>query len=237
MKEPEKERLHLNLARLKKKGLNFEINVNPKLALKYKKGKDVDLREVLKSQNIFRDVQRGDLANEHDMKRLFGTKEPLEVAEKILEKGEIQLTSEYRERLREKKEKKIVNTIHKYGVDPRTDTPHPVGRIRDAIEEAGIHIDEQKSASDQVKEVVDELKPILPIKFEIKEVKLHITAEYAPKAYSIVDKFSNIKKEEWLDDGSWKATVEIPGGLEEDFYDKLNSLTHGNIEAEEVKSK
>lgn len=235
MKEPEKERLHLNLAKLKKEGQNFEINVDPDLSLKYKKGEDVDLREVLKSQDVFRDVQKGLLANEHDMERIFGTKDPLKVAEKILKEGEVQLTSEYREKLRERKKKKIINIIHKYGIDPRTNTPHPVQRIEAAMEEGGVHIDEKRSADDQVNEVIEKLRPVLPIRFEIKGIKVHIPAEYAPKAYSIVKNLSTIKKEEWLDDGSWQAIVEIPGGLEEEFYDKLNSFTHGNVEAEAVK--
>jgi len=31
--------------------------------------------------------------------------------------------------------------------------------------------------------------------------------------------------------------VEIPGGLEPDLYDKLNAMTHGNVETEVIGTK
>ena len=44
-------------------------------------------------------------------------------------------------------------------------------------------------------------------------------------------------KDEWQNDGSWICQVEIPGGLEEDFYDKLNSLTHGSVETKVINTR
>ena len=36
-------------------------------------------------------------------------------------------------------------------------------------------------------------------------------------------------------DGSWKGHVELPGGLEQDFYDSLNNITHGQTQAKVLK--
>jgi len=32
-----------------------------------------------------------------------------------------------------------------------------------------------------------------------------------------------------MNDGSWHAVVEIPAGLQNEFFDELNKETHGNI--------
>lgn len=225
-----KERVHLNLARLKKGGTNFEIDVDPDLALKFKRGEDIPIREVLKADKVFFDAQKGLLASEDRMKAVFDTTDPYEIAKKIISQGEIQLSAEYRAQLREQKKKRILEILRRNSIDPRTKAPVPVQRLENAFDEAKIKIDERKKAEDQIQEILDKLRPILPIRFEKKKITLNIPAEHAAKAYSTVKSMSTILKEEWKNDGSWEATVEIPGGLEQEFYDKLNSITHGEIE-------
>ena len=46
-----------------------------------------------------------------------------------------------------------------------------------------------------------------------------------------------ILKEDWGNDGSLIINVEIPGGLQEEFFDKLNGLTHGEVESRIIKEK
>ena len=55
--------------------------------------------------------------------------------------------------------------IHANGIDPKTNLPHPLQRIENALEEANVKIDEHKSEEKQVEEIVRKLQPILPIKF------------------------------------------------------------------------
>ena len=58
------EKIHLNLGRIKKEGENFEIVVDPDLAIEFKDGKEVDIREVLKSEEVFSDAKKGLLCSE-----------------------------------------------------------------------------------------------------------------------------------------------------------------------------
>ena len=231
------ERVHFNLARINKAGMNFEVAIDADLAIKLKHGKKVDIREVVRSENIFFNVKKGELASVTDLNKVFNTNNALEVAKQIITDGQIQLTSEYRKELMEKKKKRIISLIHRNAVDPRTHLPHPIGRIEDAIIEAKAKIDEFKSAEDQVNNVLDALKPIMPIKFEIKELDIIITTEYAAKNYSLLKSFGKLLKEEWLNDGSFHAIIEIPGGLEEDLHEKLNNATHGTVKTEILKTK
>ena len=228
---------HAIIAKLKTQGHNFEILVDCDGALAFKSGKDIDIRSILAAQKIFSDAKKGLDAPENAMKAIFGTQDPLEVAKTIIKKGEIPLTTEYKEKLREEKRKQIISIIHVNAVDPQTHLPHPPQRIENAIAEAKVHIDEFQDVHKQVQEIIKKIRPILPIKFEVKEIAVKIPAEHAAKSYAAVKQFGRMLREDWQTDGSWVAVIEMPGGLENDFYDKINKLTHGNIEAKVLKVK
>ena len=53
---------------------------------------------------------------------------------------------------------------------------------------------------------------------------------YAGKGYSTITQYGKLIKEEWMNDGSWIGVVEIPGGLQDEFYTALSGLTHGEVE-------
>ena len=88
-----------------------------------------------------------------------------------------------------------------------------------------------------MQEVLKRLKPILPIKFEVKEISIKLEPQHAPKAYPIIKKYAAILKEEWMNNGYYAALIEMPGGLEEEFYEKMNAICHGEMEATVVKTK
>ena len=225
------------IARLKTQGHNFEILADCSSALALREGKNMDMHDVLAAMQIFSDAHKGLVASETAMKQIFGTNDVNEIATQIIKKGDIQLTQEYRERLREEKRKQIIAIIHRNGVDPKTHLPHPPQRIENAFVEAKFHVDEFMPVQEQVNEALKKLRPILPIKFEVKEISIKIPPEYAPKCYSTVKQFGTILREDWQSNGYWVAVVEIPGGMESDLYDRLNKIAHGNIESKILKTK
>ncbi|MDO8660859.1 MAG: ribosome assembly factor SBDS [Candidatus Woesearchaeota archaeon] len=226
---------HMSLARWKRGSDNFEIVVEPEKALAWKKTKQGDVRDVLAMPKIFSDAKKGMIASEHRLQALFESSDPLVVAMRILTEGDVQLTQEYKHKLLEQNKARLVQLIHKQGVDPHTHAPHPIQRIEAAIVEAKVHIDEFKPAEQQLADVLKQLRPILPIKFEVKEIAITLPAAQASKAFSALKQMSKIIREEWRPDGSWDGTVEIPGGLEQELYDKLNSLTHGSVQAKVIR--
>ena len=225
------------IARLKSHGQDFEILVDCANALALKEGKDIDMRDVLAAMKIFSDSKKGLEASETAMNQAFQTTDVEEVAKQIIQKGEIQLTAEYRDKLKENKRKQVINIIHRNGVDPTTHAPHPPQRIENALNEAKFHFDEFTSVQKQVQEALSKLKPIIPIRFEVKEIAVKFPPEFGAKAYPVVSQFGKIIKDNWLSDGSWAVVVEMPGGLEEDFYDKINKLTSGNVESKVLNTK
>jgi len=225
------------IARLKTRGQNFEILVDCANALALREGREVDMHDILAAMKIFSDAKKGLEASETSMKQIFGTSDVEEVTKEIIQKGEIQLTQEYREKLREDKRKQIITMIHRNGVDPKTHLPHPPQRIENAFIEAKFHVDEFKSVQEQVQEALKKMRLILPIKFEVKEIAIKIPPEFAPKCYSTVKAFGTILREEWQTNGYWIGVVELPGGMENELYDKLNNICHGNVESKVLKIK
>lgn len=219
----------LNLAKLKKGNANFEISVNPEKAMDFKKGK-ASIEEALQFSQIFSDLKKGLHASEEAMQKNFNTTNTIEIAKQIILEGEIQLTSDYRKKVQEQKKKQIITFISVNGINPKTNSPHPPNRIESALDEAKINIDGLKSVEEQVKNIVPKLQVIIPIKFVVKEIEVQVPSDYAGKACNPIKQFGKVIKENWNNDGSWHALIEIPGGLEQEFYDKLNKLTHGSAE-------
>lgn len=231
------EHAHFNLARLKGHGHKFEIVVKPEQAIAFKQGLPIDIRDVLYAEKVFFDAQKGLIAGETEMVAALGTKDTLKAAAEIIKNGEIQLTADYREKLREEKKNKIVYLIHRNAIDPRTKLPHPEQRIRLAIEEAKVRFDEFRNAEDQVQDVVKEIRKVLPLKFEIIEIEVIIPPQYAAKSFHTLKSFGTIMKDTWQNDGSLRAQLEMPAGLQQEFYDAINKATHGAVQSKVVGTR
>ena len=169
--------------------------------------------------------------SEENLRKAFGTTEPLKVAEIILKKGTLQLTTEQRRKMIEDKRKQIVDFISRQCVDPKTNLPHPPLRIENAMEQIRYSIEHFKPVEEQAKEIIKLLRPILPLKMEQVSIGVHVPAEYSVRAYGTIKGFGTIKREEWRADGSWYGVLETPAGLYGPFLEKLGEITKGSGEA------
>ncbi len=230
-----KEKVSFNVAWLKKGGERFEIVIDPDLALKYVKGEPVTLREVVSSEAIFSDANKGLRSSEVKIKQVFGTDDFNVVADKILKEGKIQFNEEYRKKMIEDKKRRIIDYIHTNAIDPTTKLPHPPSRIENAMNEAKIHIDPLKSEEEQILKIIDKLKYIIPIKIDVAEYSITVSAISAGKVYSTLKKYATEMKEKWLEDGSLFVDVKLPGGLKEEFLEQIESKTKGEAIIKEIK--
>ena len=219
------------VARITKDNEHFEVLVKPEKALDYRMGKIAATTEVLVTETIFSDANKGTKVAEENLRKAFGTTDPLKVAEIILKKGTLQLTTEQRRKMVEDKRKQIVDFISRQCVDPKTNLPHPPLRIENAMEQIHYSIDPFKLVEEQAREIVKLLRPILPLKMEQISVGIHIPAQYSAKAYGTIKVFGTIKREEWRADGSWYGVLEIPAGLYAPLLEKLGEITKGSGEA------
>lgn len=223
------------LVRYSHAGEKFEILVDPEKGLAYKRGEIGDISEVLVVDTIFADANKGERVSRETLESVFGTSDPLKVAEVMFEKGTLQLTSGQRKAMTEQKLRQIINIVSSNYVDPRTKLPHPPTRIENALEEAHVSIDPFRDAEDQVKDVVKTLRPILPLSMESVEIAVKIPPEHASRAYGIVKNLGEIKRDEWQSDGSWIAVVVVPAAMQVELFDRLGKATQGNLQTKILK--
>jgi ribosome maturation protein SDO1 len=223
------------IARITHDGEHFEILTKPEPALDYKLGKTVPISQVLATETIFTDAGKGTKASEEKLQEIFGTTDSLKIAEVILKKGTLQLTTDQRKQLVEDKRRQIISFISRECIDPKTNLPHPLLRIEQAMKQIHFSIEPSKGVEEQAKDIIKLLRPIIPLKMEKITVEIHVPAEHASKVYGTAKGFGTLKRDQWQADGSWSAAVEMSAGSYGPFLDKLGKMTRGNIEAKLVK--
>jgi|SRR3989344_1531654 len=219
-------------ARIKARGKHFEILVDIDSALNYRKGLNVNIQNVLAVNQIFTDHKKGLKAADKDLIECFGSNDVFAIADKIVKSGEIMLPLEYKKNEREDKVKQVIDFLGKNALDPATGKPHSAERIKAAMEQAGINV-ENKPITEQISKILNDLRKILPIRLQSKRLKILIPAVHTGRVYGLLNPYK--EKESWLTNGDLEVIINLPSGLQMDFYDKLNDITHGSSIAEELK--
>jgi len=214
------------IAKYSQNGEQFEIFVDSDLAYEYITGKRTDPMSALQVEGVFTDANKGEHAAQDKVKKAFGTNDLAKIVETILKHGNVPITTEQKNKLMEEKKKQIANIIARNSIDPRTNAPHPIQRIENAMANAKLQIDPFKGANEQVDAVVKKINIALPIKFATAKMEVTLPPEYANRCYGLLKQFG-LKSEEWQSNGSLKATVEFPAGMQGEFFEKLNSITKG----------
>ncbi|MGD1835793.1 MAG: ribosome assembly factor SBDS [Nitrososphaeraceae archaeon] len=213
----------------------FEILTKPDPALDYKLGKKMDISKILISDEIYTDANKGTRTSSEKLLKHFKTKDNYTAIQKILELGEINLTTDQRRRMVEEKRKQIIQYINKNFVDPRTHLPHPPTRIENAMEQVRLIIDPFKRPEEQAKKIIDALRKILPLKSEHLQLEIIIPPQYSAKSYQVLKNIGSLKSEIWQKDGSLKVILEINASIKGIFVDKINSVTKGSVQIQEQK--
>lgn len=216
------------IARLVIRGEHFEAMVDPDLAWQLKSGKEVDFKELLVSEIIYKDASKGLKASEESVKKSFGTDDVKVVAAAIIKKGELQLTTEQRREMIENKRKQIVNFISRNCIDPKSGLPHPPQRIENAMANVRLSIDPFKPVEEQAQDVIKALRVELPLKVSQVVARLSVPASHAKRVYAAVSKMGVVSRSEWLADGSWRGEMVLPAGIQQSFVDRVNEITRGN---------
>lgn len=214
-------------------GENFEIIADADSVYAYLQHKKPDLKNTLISEEVYKNVKTGERQSEDKIKKIFGTTDIYKIAEIMIKKGEVPITTEQRRKMVEEKKRLIIDIISKNAIDPRTNAPHPPKRIELAMEEARINVDPFKSPEEQLESVLKELTKILPIKFAKAKLQVKIPAEHAPKCFGLLKSFGLVEQN-YLGDGSLVAVLEFPAGMKGEFFEKINKLTKGEAVINEV---
>lgn len=216
------------VARLETHGETFEILLDPKVVDLVKQGKKFDIVEYMAVEDVFKNASKGTRPSEDKMKEAFGTLEVADVARRIVEKGEIQITAEQRKEMLEAKRQQVVAYIAANAINPQTHTPHPPLRIELALEEAKFHVDPFKPLEKEIEEAMRLLRPLLPIRFEKSRVAIKLKGSDYGRCYDDLAKFGIVDHEVWTPDGDWIGSMEIPAGTINELTEKLRQKTRGS---------
>lgn len=223
------------IIRFSVEGEKFELLVKPDPALEYKLGKRKDISTVLVSDEIYSDSNKGTRASTEKLMKAFKTTDQTAIATIILQKGDLNLTTDQRRKMVSEKRKQIVDFIAKTYVDPRSHLPHPPLRIEQAMDDARVSVDPFKNTDEQTKEIVEQLRSIIPLKSENMLLEILVPAQFAAQSYSVLKSAGSLKKEEWQSNGSLKVILDIPAAARANVIERLGSVTKGSASVEVAK--
>lgn len=212
----------------------FEILVDPELAKEAKmEGVDHDIQRLMFVQEVFVDAGEGERASADELEDEFGTRQVMEAAEEIFEKGEMQLTTDQKAEIREDKWKQLVDMIARRAQDPKTGNPHPPQRVENALDEAGFHVNWDSSIEEEFEDAIDEIRPIIPISLDEKTVAIRIPNDKAGKAYDKIQQVAEVEEEQWGNE-YFTARLTLPAGVLSELMDELQDMTSGQTEMKEI---
>ncbi len=210
----------------------FEILVEPEPAKRSKlEGEEFDMPRMMFVQEVFTDAQKGERASPDELEREFGSKQVMEAAEAIFEKGDMQLTTDQKAEMRQDKHKQVVNMIARRVQNPKTGNPHPPERVENALEEAGFNADAFKDVEEQFEEAIDAIRPMIPVSLEEKTVAVKIPSDKAGKAYDLLQGKTEVLEEQWGDD--FYAKIRVPAGILTEVMEEIQKLTGGESDVKE----
>lgn len=225
----------VTIVRFSVEGEKFEILVKPDPALEFKLGKRKDISGVLISDEIYSDSNKGTRASTEKLMKAFKTTDATAVATIMLQKGDLNLTTDQRRKMVSEKRKQIVDFISKTYVDPRSHLPHPPLRIEQAMDDARVSVDPFTNTDEQIKEIIEQLRSIIPLKSENMLLDILVPAQFAAQSYSVLKSFGTLKKEEWQSNGALKVILDIPAAARANVMDRLGSVTKGTASIEVSK--
>ncbi|MEK6896015.1 MAG: ribosome assembly factor SBDS [Nanoarchaeota archaeon] len=219
-------------AKLKVKSKTFEVSVDFDEAMKVQR-KEGDITRALNSSNIFYNAKEGSLASQKDLMEAFGTADTHAIAKIIIQRGELQKPQEFRDAERENKIKQVITLLIRNAVDQHG-RPYTEDRLKRAIQEVHFNFD-NSPAERQMPELLEKLKMVIPIRVETKRIKIIIPARFSGQVYGLLKDYK--ESEEWLSNGDLQAIMNVPAGMQLDFYEKLNNITHGAVVSEDLGEK
>lgn len=220
----------ITVAKIRKGSQHYEVLVDMDEALAIKEGNSDFLN--IEGDKVFTNSKKGDIASNAELEANFGTTDPVEIGKIIIKQGDVQVDQSHREEEKEQKIKQVVDFLSRNAIDPQSGRPITPERLKSALKDAHVVI-KNTPVENQAQDIVAKIASIMPIKIEVKKIKVVIPAIHTGRAYGVISQYK--ERENWQNDGSLEAVLNIPAGIIMDFYDRLNSATQGTAISEDIK--
>ncbi len=213
------------LARLQVNDKHYEIYVDCEKAMLIKEGKSNDIDSALLVDKIFKDIKKGEVAGNLD--KQFGTDDVRKIALEIIKKGDVQLSAAFRQKQTEMLKNRVIDSIASMAIDVTTNLPIPRKRIELAMGQIHHNFDVGKPEKEQVDDVLQKLKKVLPIKLGEFSYSVDIPIQYGNDAMLCLKRLADIKSS-IRNDNSLTVDFSVKAGNEAELLNKLKSITHGS---------
>ena len=211
----------------------FEIACYKNKVISWRKGAETDISEVLQTDTIFKNVQRGISAPAKDMKQAFKTTDEEKICRIILEKGQLQVSKKERKDGLEAKFREIATIICDKCVNSETQKPFPVSVIESAMKEMSklqtntFQIKMNKSSKVQANELIVILKENeMPIERAQMKLRIDIPKQIGKKIKpDLIGLVTSVEKEVF--GMKYQMTVFIDPGAYRPICDLVSKTTRG----------
>ncbi|EGW35418.1 uncharacterized protein SPAPADRAFT_58634 [Spathaspora passalidarum NRRL Y-27907] len=218
---------NVSLVRMKKGKKRFEIACYQNKVQDWRSKVEKDLDEVLQIPQVFMNVSKGQVANNDDLQKAFGTTNQDEIILEILNKGEIQLNEKERNANLQQKQNEFLNIISTKCINPRSKKRYPPSMIEKALNEVKFHLNPTKQtkiqALDAIKMLVE--KQIIPIARAQMKIRIILTKKAYQKVFTsdIKPNIDQVDEEEFTG-----KQYEIVGIIDPINYRVLVSIIEGD---------
>ncbi|CAK4079365.1 unnamed protein product [Aphanomyces euteiches] len=167
------------IVKLKKGGCRFEVACYKNKVVNWRNKVETNFDEVLQSDGVFENVSKGKRATAEDMRRVFGTDDVDEVAKRIIELGELQVSDGERAASNQSLYQEIATIVAEKCVNPESNRPYPFTVIERVMKEIHYSLIPNRSAKQQALEVINRLQDHMPITRAKMKVQVSISARDA----------------------------------------------------------
>lgn len=214
---------NVSLVRIKKGKKRFEIACYQNKVQDWRLKVEKDIDEVLQIPQVFVNVSKGQVANNDELLKAFGTTNQDKIILEILEKGEIQLNEKERNANLQQKQNELYNIISTKCINPRSKKRYPPSMIQKVLNELKFHMSPTKPTKLQALEairllVAEQVVPIARAQMVVKitllnKVKKQVFEDHIkPLIDKINDESQDAKKFECvgvIDPVNYRVIVDI----------------------------
>lgn len=160
--QTQKKLTNIAVVRLKTQGKHFEIACYKNKVVNWREGVEKDINEVIQTDQIFENLEKGSLAKEKDLKKVFNTTDGETICQRILAEGELQVSEKERETQLEYMFRDVVTFIVEKCVNPLTGRPLTMGMVENALKEIHFNVTIEKQMKPQALKAIEALCQAMP---------------------------------------------------------------------------
>jgi len=140
----------------------------------------------------------------------------------------LELSAAERKEAVTKKRAEIVSYLHKYYTDPKANTPHPLVRIENALDEVKYRVDADQPADKQAIEAAKKIMLILPMKKSQMSGTMSLPHEHDGAGRGILKKYARVLSQNTTEVGTDYVIEFLPGDYQT-LLSELGKVTGGDF--------